>query len=200
MTLTLEQKETILKNKRRINHIVRQEVKKAGAIIFGARSVNKQVPKHLETQTMDFDIKTRKNPRKLAKRIERRLDKKFGGNFFEVKPAAFPGTHKVINRVSKEGLADVSKQKLKIGFVKRKGVKFANLKFQKKKIQESLDDPESRFRHDKDRFGKLRIKLAERPKTKPNVRRPRRKRLSTSFNNFSSRVGISPSKLRNIGL
>lgn len=177
MTLTLKQKQQFLRRRRRIRKVVLDTVRKEGAVVFGGRAVNRQVPKHLQEHTEDFDIflKKGKDPKKFAKKIERKLDKKFKGNFFEVRPSAFPGTEKVVSRVSGKGIVDVSKHKEKVKVIRRKGVKFANLEFQKKKIRESLADPESKFRRGKDKFTRLRIKLAQKKKKK------RKRRVNRDF-------------------
>lgn len=202
MTLTLEQKERFLRNRRAVNKIILQEIRKEKAIIFGAKSVNKQVPKHLQTHTEDFDILTKDNPKRLAKRIERRLDKRFKGNFYEVKPAQHPGTHKIINRLSGKGIVDTSKQEEKVGFVKRKGVRYARLRFQEKKIRQSLADPESKFRHQKDRFSRDRIRLARKHKLKLKRRRKRKRvrPLRTNFSGLGLSVGTSRLNIMRLGL
>lgn len=180
MTLTLEQKERFLRAKSRgaVRRAILNQIKKEKGIVFGARAVNRQVPKHLESPTEDFDvfIPKGKSPKKTAKRIERRLDKKFGGNFFKVEEGKFEGLYKVKSRVSGKGLIDLNKQKQKVGVVKRKGVKFADLQFQKKKIKESLANPEAKFRRDKDKFSRLRIKIAEarKKKRKRSIKRTKR--------------------------
>ncbi len=46
MTLTLKEKERFLRNRKKVNKIILQEVRKEKGIIFGARAVNKQIPKH----------------------------------------------------------------------------------------------------------------------------------------------------------
>ncbi len=176
MTLTLSQKDKFLRNQKAIDKIVRKVVREEGGVIFGARSVNKQIKPHLRKHTEDFDVFTKKDPKKFAQKVEKRLDKKFGGNFYEVKPALHSGTSKVINRVSKRGIVDASKHpKEKIKVVIRKGVKFAHTDFQKRQIKKSLADPKSKFRHDKDRFSRLRIQLNEQAKKK-QIRKPVKRR------------------------
>ncbi len=181
MALTQEQIQNFLRKKKQVGTIIRRVVKKEKAIIFGGRANNKQLKKHLQVQTEDYDIFVKGNPKKIAKKIEKKLDKKFGGNFYRIEKARHEGTYKIQNRVSGKGTADISKQKEKIGFIKRKGVRYANLEFQKKKIRESLSDPKSKFRHDKDKFTRLRIKLNKvktRKKPKKITLRKKVRRLS----------------------
>ena len=71
---------------------------------------------------------------------------------------------------------DVQKQKEQVNVVKKKGNKFADLNFQKKKIKESLANPEAKFRRDKDKFSRLRIRLNERAKKKSKSKKPQSRR------------------------
>lgn len=187
MTQTLEQKDKFLRNQKAVEKAVRQAVKKEGGIIYGARSVNRQVKPHLRTHTEDFDIFVKKNPKQFARKIEKKLDKRFGGNYYEVKSAIHPGTEKVMDRISGKGTADVSKHpKGKIKVVRRKGVKYAHTDFQKRQIKKSLADPKSKFRHEKDKFSRLRIQLNERkPKRKP-------KKIKKSYVSRARKVGTLP--------
>lgn len=161
MTLTLKEKEKFFKNRKKVEKVILSVVKKEGLIIFGQRSVNKRLPKHLDVHTQDYDIFTKGNPKKVAIKIERKLDKKFGGNFFVSKPAIHPGTHKVKTVIGDREVADISKKPDKIKTFKRKGVSYARLSFQKGKIKQSLADPKSKFRHAKDRETRTRIKIFE---------------------------------------
>lgn len=173
MTLTFKQKERFLRRRNR-DKVILEIIRKEGGIVFGARSVNVQVPKHLQTPTEDFDIFVKGSPKKIAKRIERRLDKKFGGNFFKVKEGQFKGLFKIVSNTSGKSKVDVNKHpRGELKTIKRRGAKFTTLEFQKKKIKESLANPKAKFRRDKDKFSRLRIKLFEQ---KRKIRKIRRKR------------------------
>jgi len=174
MTLTLEQKEKYFRNKNKVKRIILEVAKKENLIIFGSRSVNKRLPKHLQVHTEDYDIFTKKNPKKIAQKIEKKLDKKFKGNFFVSEPAAHPGTHKVKSVIGDREVADISKKPKKIETFSRKGVRYARLNFQKKKIKESLADKQSKYRHAKDRETKTRIQIFEKKKPKKRVVRRRK--------------------------
>lgn len=187
MALTLQKTNRFLKNKKQVRRIILSEIKKDGGIIFGARSVNKQIPKHLRVHTEDYDILVKGDPKKVARRIERRLDKKFKGNFFKVQPARHPGTETIKNNLSGKTTVDLSKIKEKIPTRKIKGVRFARLSFQEKKIKESLANPEAKFRHQKDRFTRSRIKLARKHKPKKKLRS---NKLSTNFSGINNMIGI----------
>lgn len=185
--VTLEEKNRFLKNKNQVRKIILSEIKKDGGVIFGARAVNKFVPKHLRVHTEDYDVLVKGDPKKVARRIERRLDKKFKGNFFKVQPAQHPGTETIKNNLSGKTTADLSKLKEKVPTRTIKGVRFARLSFQEKKIRESLANPEAKFRHQKDRFTRDRIKLARKHKPK---RRVRKKKFATNFGGISDMIGI----------
>ena len=173
MELTLEQKEKFFKEKKKIGKVILDTTKKRGLIIFGARATNKQLPPHLRKHTEDYDLFTPNTPHKTARRIERNLDRKFGGNYFEIKEALHPGTHKIINRITNQGIADITKKPKKIKLIKRQGIYYAHTDFQKQKIKEALKDPKSKFRHSKDKETRLRIKLAELQRKKRGKRKTR---------------------------
>lgn len=177
MTLTRKQKISFYRNKRKIREVIINHVKKRKHIIFGARSLNARFPNFLDKPTVDYDILIEKgNPKKVATRIEKKLDKKFKGNFFIVEKAKHPGTYKVKRVLGKEGVIDVSKSKRKVPTDKIKGVRYSKLSFEKDKIKQSLADPQSKFRHDKDRERLERIRIFESMKRKRIVKRkPRRK-------------------------
>ena len=188
--LTLEQKDNFLRNKKKVSKTILKILRKEDATIFGAKSVNVQVKPHLRSPTEDFDIFVKGNPKQTARRIERRLDKKFGGNFFKVEEGKFEGVFKVKSRLSGKGLIDIQKQKEKVGIVKRKGNKFANLEFQKKKIKESLANPEAEFRRDKDKFSRLRIKLNTRAKPKSRKITKKKRTFKRLNNNIFERLNF----------
>lgn len=184
MVLTLKQKEKFFKNKEKVGTVIINHVKKKGLILFGQKAVNRQLPKDLRKDTEDYDIFSQ-TPKKTAKRIERKLDRKFKGDFFFVKEALHKGTYKINSHVGNKGIADVSKPDRKVPIVKRKGIKLAALSFQKQQIKKSLNDPESKFRHPKDREVRSRIKIAElRKKQKRKPTKGFRKNLKFKINKF----------------
>lgn len=176
MVLTRKQKISFYKNKRKIAEVIIDHVKKKKHIIFGARSLNAHFPKFLDKPTVDYDIIVEKgNPKKTARRLEKKLDKRFGGNFFLVEKARHPGTYKVKRVLGKEGIIDISKAKEKVPTDKIRGVRYSKLSFERKKVRQSLRDPQSKFRHDKDRERLERIKIFESLKKK-RIKRQVRKR------------------------
>lgn len=192
MVLTRKQKISFYKNRKKVAEVIIDHVKKKRHIIFGARSLNAHFPKFLDKPTVDYDILIEKgNPKKVATRLEKKLDRKFKGNFFIVEKARHPGTYKVKRILGKEGIIDVSKATRKVPTDKIKGVRYSKLSFEKGKVKQSLRDPQSKFRHEKDRERLERIKIFESLKKKPRKkiafirklpgRRPtiRRRRMTT---------------------
>jgi len=173
--LTLEQKERFFKNQEKVGKVIINHVKKKGLILFGQKATNRQLPEDLRKDTQDYDIFSA-TPKKSAKRIERKLDKKFEGDFFIVREAIHGGTYKVISKIGDKGVADIGKPDRKVPTVTRKGVKLATLEFQKKQIKKSLADPDSKFRHPKDKEVRSRIRIAEQRKRERKVKTPKRKR------------------------
>jgi hypothetical protein len=162
MTLTRKQKIAFYRNKKRIDNAVLKEIKKRKLILFGARSLNRQLPAFLRKETKDYDvIVTKRNPKTVAKELEKKLDKKFRGNLFVVEKGKAEGVYKVKQVLGKEGIIDVVRVKEKVPFVKRKGVRVSTLDYEKSKIKESLANPKAKFRHDKDRERRGRIRIGQ---------------------------------------
>jgi len=185
--LTLKQKEKFFKNQEKVGTVVISHIKKRGLILFGQKAINRQLPKDLRKDTEDYDIFS-PTPEKSAKRIEMKLDKKFKGNYFVVKPALHGGTYKVKSIIGDKGIADVSKLDRKVPTVTRKGVKVATLQFQKEQIRKSLKDKHSAFRHAKDKEVRARIQLAELRKKKNKPTKSRRPKSVIPAFNVSTKV------------
>ncbi len=186
MVLTRKQKISFYRNRRKVAEVIIDHVKKKRHIIFGARSLNAHFPKFLDKPTVDYDILVEKgNPKKVARRLEKKLDRKFKGNFFIVEKAKHSGTYKVKRVLGKEGIIDVSKSNGKVPTDNIKGVRYSKLSFEKGKVKQSLRDPQSKFRHDKDRERLERIRIFEslkKKRIKSQVRkRPTIKRKITTF-------------------
>ncbi len=160
MTLTPEQKESYYRNKVLAKQLILQDAAEDGHIVFGAQASNIQLPPHLQKHTEDFDVFT-KNSEKEAKQMEKKLDKKFGGDYFRVEKARHKGTHKVKSNVTGRTVADYSSQGKKPNTKMILGVRYADLPSIKRKLNKTLRDEASSFRHDKDRETLQRIKLHE---------------------------------------
>jgi len=182
MVLTNQQKVAFYRNRKKIDNIVLREIKKRKLILFGARSLNRQLPPFLKKETKDYDvIVSKEKPEAVARQLEKKLDKKFKGNAFIVEKGKAKGVYKVKKVLGKEGVIDVVKLKEKVPFIKRKGVRVSTLAYEKQKVKESLADPKSAFRHDKDRERRDRILIFENLKKKRTSVVRKKKRFKSKF-------------------
>lgn len=182
MVLTRSQKIAFYRNKKKVDRTVLKEIKGRKLILFGARSLNRQLPPFLQKETKDYDvILTKRDPKKVARSLEKKLDKKFKGNVFVVEKGKAPGVYKVKNVLGKEGVIDVVKSDKRVPFVKRRGVRVSTLAFEKSKIKESLSNPEAKFRHDKDRERRDRIRIFENLKKRRGVISRKKKSTKNRF-------------------
>lgn len=74
------------KNKGKIPMQVVSEIKRRKGILYGERALNQYFPSYLDRPTEDYDVFVR-HPRKVAVGLERRLDRTFGGDYFQVESA-----------------------------------------------------------------------------------------------------------------
>ena len=169
MTKNLKKVETFHRKKRNIPKVVLSTIGKK-EVIYGARALNKRFPKHLDRQTTDYDVYS-PTPQKDARQAERRLDKHFGGDYFHVKQAQHKGTYKVVSKINGEGYADFTKPEQKIPADKIGGKRYVKLSHVKKTIRKTLKDPESKYRHAKDRDALNRILIYEKIKKKGKTKR-----------------------------
>lgn len=176
MPLNVKQNEKFYRNQDKIRDIVLDNARKRGHIVHGARALNKIFPPFLDTPTDDYDLFS-KTPRDTARRVERRLDKKFGGDFFRVKKGESPTTHKIKSNVTNRTVADYTKPRRPIPNKKIGGVKYASVEHFKRQAKESLENPENEFRHDKDREQLTRIEVFENVKK----RKLKKKRQASTF-------------------
>lgn len=166
MVLTNKQKLEYYRRKELVKQIVLDRLKKTGNIMTGSKAVNRYLPPELRRLTQDYDILI-KNGKMTTKQaaylLEKKLDKGFGGNYFEVKKGIYPGVNKVVSRVTKGEVADYVRPDKTPKFKKDiDGVNVAVLAYLKKKFRESLKDPKSAWRHNKDKEALQRIALSER--------------------------------------
>lgn len=161
---SLKKSEHFHRNKKKIPRTIVEKMDKH-EIIYGARALNKRFPPFLDRPTQDYDIFT-PHPRRDARETERALDKKFGGDFFYIEPAIHPNTWRVRSHVNGEVYVDYTKPDGPIPFDVIGGQKYVKLSQVKKSIKNTLDDPSSSFRHDRDRDALNRIKIYEKLKRK----------------------------------
>ncbi len=173
---------------KKIKKIILKNVKKKQHIVHGARALNEFFPPFLDRPTEDYDIFS-STPKRTAEKIEKKLDKRFGGDFFRTEPARFTGTVKVKSNVTERTVADYTKPKREISNTKRRGIKYANFQHFKRRINESLAEPKNKFRHDRDRETLRRIKITEKLKTQ-------KRKKAREVKTFTELLPDIPRKLR----
>ncbi len=161
MTLTPDQKEEYYRNKALARQLILQDAAEDKHIVFGAQASNAQLPHHLRKHTEDVDIFTKKS-KKEAEQMEKKLDKAFGGDYFRTEKGIHKGTYKVKSNVTNRTVADYTSQGKKPKTKTILGVRYADLGSIKGKINRTLKNESSSFRHDQDRETLQRIKLHER--------------------------------------
>ena len=127
-------------------------------VVYGAQSVNVRMPPYLQKFTEDFDIYSL-SPQETAAEIEKILDKTFGGDYFEVRPAKHEGTFKVISKVTQREVADITLLDKTVKYQVIDGINYATLDEQVTNIKKSLTDRASKFRWNKDKETLQRIRL-----------------------------------------
>jgi len=147
-----------------VQNCIKKHFRKNNNIIYGARSINAQTGILLR-QTEDWDAYAN-NPKKASKKLQKKLDKTVGGDYFFSKPAMHKGTWKVKgkgddllpNTKDDKEVVDFSKPSDKIHFIEIEGLKYRKLKEEIKAKKSSIADPQSSFRHKKDKKDLDRIK------------------------------------------
>lgn len=136
------------KDKQDIDNVILELAQKNKQVIYGQQSVNVQLPSKFRRKTNDYDILTKK-PKQSAERLADRLNKKFKTDEFKVEPARYNKTFKVKDKEGKT-VADYTLTTKKPKTKEVWGVKYADIKYQEKKLKKILKDESSSFRHDKD--------------------------------------------------
>ncbi len=153
-------REAFFKRNRNItNRVIRGRLAKTGRIVHGTRAQNAQLPRFLTKKTTDWDIFA-KMPKKAALAMEKALDKKFGGDFFDTKEGTTRRlkVHKVFSNVTGKTVADFSLPDRMVPTVAKRGVRFATLKDQVTRAEKVIRDPTTKFRREKDLDFLRRIK------------------------------------------
>lgn len=158
--LTNKQKLRYYKNKEKTDHIILDDAAEDNHIIYGARAINVQLPSYLKKHTDDWDILS-KTPEKDALETEKKLDRAYGGDYFSIEKGQHEGTWKVKNNVTRKTTADYTSPDKKVPHINIYKNKYAKLGWIKRKIQNSLKNPNNAFRFDKDKEALQRIKLYE---------------------------------------
>lgn len=139
--------------------IIMQELKDKSEIVYGARSVNALMPAILKRHTDDWDIYTDDDPKTVADKIEKALDRRYGFNYFTVAPAKHEGTYKIKSRVTQDDVVDVTFKKGAVSHQKIGGINYATLDYQVEKLKDSLSTEGSKFRHQRDAETLQRIRV-----------------------------------------
>ncbi len=143
-------------------------------IVHGSRAINAWLPSWLDRETKDWDILAKTDVEKLARILERKLDNRYGGDYFAVEAAVHPGTFRIRNKVTGEVIADLTLQERQVTFQSLRHIKYATLLDQENHILETLNDPSAAYRHRKDTEALQRIRLFK--KIKKRKARQRRRR------------------------
>jgi len=147
-----------------LNNTILGVAKKRKQVVYGARSIQAQ-NNLFARDTQDWDVFD-KNPKKVAKIVEKMLDKQMKANYFYSQEAMHKGTWKVKgignDRVKgtedDESIADYSKLEKGIPFIIKNGVRYRKLSEEIKAKKRAIADPEFKFRHKKDKNDLNRIK------------------------------------------
>ena len=161
-TISVDKTRRFHRQKKKIPSTILEKMDKH-EIIYGARALNKRFPSFLDRHTTDYDIYT-PHPKRDARETEQALDRKFGGDFFDVTPARCPRTWRVKSNVNGEVYADYTEPEEHIPFDVIGGHKYVTLGHTKKHIIKTLNDPGASYRHVKDQDALNRIKIFERMK------------------------------------
>ena len=138
----------------------RKDDKNPQMVVFGAQALNAYLPKWLDRATKDWDIFiTEGDARIQAEKLEKKLDKRYGGDFFSVEPAIHESTFRVRSRVTGDVVADISLKDKTVAFNRIRGVDYAALEYLESEAERLLADPEKVFRRNKDKDTLQRIKI-----------------------------------------
>ena len=157
--ITLKQTEKFHRKKKSIREIVLSKTD-PHEVIYGAVAINKRLPKFLRVPTSDIDILT-PTPKIDAIEVEMALDRRFGGDFFEIAPAIHPDTVRVRSRIDGNVYVDYTYADKKPPHDRIRGKNYVKVPYIKRLIKKTLGDPESKFRHKKDHDALNRIKISE---------------------------------------
>jgi hypothetical protein len=152
------------------SQVIMQQLKGKGEIVYGARSVNAVVPSILKRHTDDWDIYTDDDPKTVADKIEKALDRRYGFNYFTVGPAKHEGTYKIKSRVTQQDVVDVTFKKSQVPHRRINRINYATLDYQIEKLKDSLSTEGSKFRHQRDAETLQRIRVYKAMKKKSKVK------------------------------
>jgi len=148
-----------------VRQVVLNRLRQSKNVLTGSRAVNRHLPEYLQKKmTKDYDVLVRKGmtPMQAATKLERDLDRRFGGDYFKVTQGNYPHVKKVVD-INKNEVADFvpmpePKPKIKTS---PDGIRYAGLKYLKSRFNAAIKDPTQKFRHKKDTESLKRIAVYE---------------------------------------
>lgn len=167
----------VVKSQYSTDQIVLDHTRKKKNIIYGARSVKKQLGV-VGRQTVDYDIYSRQ-PARDAEEVKNKLNNVAKTPLYYTKQSKFhAGTHKIyyVGRdgipytKDDRGVIDYSEMKKGVKYVIINGVRYSLLDQTVSDKQSALADPFYKFRHEKDRSDVNRIQEYQRLKRTPIVK------------------------------
>lgn len=140
-------------------------------IVFGAQAANAHLPSWLDKDTKDWDVVSVDRAEEMANKLERMLDRRYGGDFFGVEPAIHPGTFRIRSKVTGVVVADVSLKDRNIDFKQIMGINYASLDWLEEEAERLIADPDAKFRRSKDMDTLQRIRVYRKYKRKRSGRK-----------------------------
>jgi hypothetical protein len=158
----------LLLTKDKIERQVRDTIRKEDGIVFGAQAITAQIG-FFARPTEDYDVFV-KEPRRVTRKLEKKLDKIVGHDHFYTKKGLNPGTWKLKNNgpdlikgTNDDGTtADFTKNPKPLPkTIIRNGIKFRVLEEEERIKKKIIKDPKFKFRKKKDSEDLNRIKFGK---------------------------------------
>jgi len=143
-------------------------------VVYGSRAVNAYLPTWLDKETEDWDVFTDEDAEGVATKLEKLLDKRYGGDFFIVEPAVHTGTFRVKSKVTGGVVADITLADKMVLSRRLHGVNYVPLEHLEEEAKRVLADPAAAYRHRKDRDTLQRIAVSRVAKERRAERRKAR--------------------------
>jgi len=150
----------LLHNRHRVDDVILTKARRNKQIIYGSKAMDRQLTPILREERSDYDVYS-KRPRRDANDVQRQLDRVVadGHNDFYSKPALHKDTWKVMhegkdgekNTRDDVGIVDYTNMKRKIKTVSYNGIAYEEINSIVKRKHQILADPQSKYRHEKDK-------------------------------------------------
>lgn len=161
----LEQINRYYKLQNQVNRIILKNLKK-GDVIYGQKSLNKQLPVHLRTHTSDVDLYSY-TPRERALAIEKELDQAMQFDAYKIAKARYPKTTKIKSNVDSSTAVDITQKENHIPSVNILGVDYANLDYIRGQKERTIKSGIAPHRLLKDKSQRARILITQQKQFKP---------------------------------